>query len=612
MSPRADIAGTLVEVNGTVVRACCTRSVALGEVVRVGEDSLLGEAIALEGDQVVAQVYEDTSGLAPGAPFVATGEPLTVELGPGLLGTVYDGVQRPLARLAAAEGDLLGRGSHIEALDPDRRWDFTPQVKVGDVLEGGAILGTVPETGAIVHKVLLPPDLAGTVTFVVEAGAYPVTAKVVRLRTGTGDEVAVPMRQRWRVRRARPVAQRLEPGLPLITGQRVLDTFFPLPEGGAAGLPGGFGTGKTVLQHQLVKWADADVIVFVGCGERGNEMTRMLRELPGLTDPRTGGPLADRTVLVANTSNMPVSAREASIYTGVTLAEYYRDMGYRVAMLSDSTSRWAEALREISGRLEEMPAEEGYPPYLQSRLAAFYERAGRARTLAGDIGSVTLISAISPPGGDLTEPVTRHTQALTPTFWTLDKARAEARVFPALSITASYSKVPDALTDWWVSEVGPTWPGRRQQALSLLEAAARVERTARLIGAEGLPDRQRFLLRLAALFDEGFLRQNAYDPVDSYCAPSRQLALLELLLHFHDAGMAAIAAGASATDLSALPVVARIERARSTPTEDEAAAFAALTRQVDAGIASVVPGVGAPAAEPAPEAAGPIPAEVSP
>ncbi len=605
MSPRADIAGTVVEVNGAVVRARCTRAVALGEVVRVGEDSLLGEAIALEGDQVVAQIYEDTSGLAPGAPFVATGEPLTVELGPGLLGTVYDGVQRPLARLAALEGDLLGRGSHVAALDPERRWAFTPAVAVGDRLEGGAVLGTVPETETLTHKVLLPPGLSGTVTFVAAAGPYTVAEPVIRLRVGAegddgagpGGEVAVPMRQTWRVRRARPVAAHLRPGLPLVTGQRVLDTFFPIPEGGAAGLPGGFGTGKTVLQHQLVKWADADVIVFVGCGERGNEMTRMLRELPGLADPRTGRPLAERTVLVANTSNMPVSAREASIYTGVTLAEYFRDMGYRVAMLSDSTSRWAEALREISGRLEEMPAEEGYPPYLQSRLAAFYERAGRVTTLAGDTGSVSLISAISPPGGDLTEPVTRHTQAFTPTFWTLDKARAEARVFPAVSITASYAQIPDALVDWWVGEVGPSWPARRQQALSLLEAAAQVERTARLIGAEGLPDRQRFLLRLAALFDEGFLRQNAYDPVDSYCAPARQLALLELLLHFHDAGMAAIEAGAMATDLAALAVVAKIERARSTLGDDALSGFQALTRQIDAEVTATIPGAAPPPAE---------------
>jgi V/A-type H+-transporting ATPase subunit A len=546
-------AGKIVSVEGSLVRAALTAPVALGETVRVAEEQLFAEVIALEGGQATAQVYEDTVGLKPGAPLWAAGEPLSVELGPGLLGGVFDGIQRPLGALARSDGDFLGRGRHAPALDRDRLWAWSPRVAPGDRVETGAVLGTLPETPSLEHRVLAPR--AGVVTRVAAEGPKRVLDEVVAL-----DGVPLSLLTRAPVRAARPFRERLASSVPMITGQRVLDTFFPLARGSTAGLPGGFGTGKTVLQHQLVKWAEADVIVFVGCGERGNEMTRMLRELPELADPRTGRPLADRTLLVANTSNMPVSAREASLYTAVTMAEYYRDMGYHVALLADSTSRWAEALREISGRLGEMPAEEGYPPNLSSRLAAYYERAGRVITLGGREGSVTLISAISPPGGDPTEPVTRHTQSFARVFWTLDRELASARVFPAVSLRDSYSDAN--LEGWWSREVSPEWAHLRREALSLLEEAQRLEATARLIGADSLPDRQRFVLSMAQLLREGFLVQNANDPADASCAPSRQVQLLALLMKFAARGLEAVARGKSPESLFSQPIAARLARAR--------------------------------------------------
>jgi V/A-type H+-transporting ATPase subunit A len=579
MSDRVD--GRLVEISGSLVRAATLVPCALGEVVRVGEERLLAEAIGLEEGFVVAQVYEETAGLRPGEPFHATGCPLSVELGPGLLGGVFDGIQRPLEALAETDGDFLGRGRTAPALARERLWDFSPCVAEGDRLRGGAVLGTVTESPSITHRVLVPPGTEGRVVEIAAAGPRRVADVAARLSTAGGKEAALTLFHAWPVRRPRPFARRIALADPMITGQRVLDTFFPLLRGAAAGMPGGFGTGKTVMQHQLCKWAAADVIVFVGCGERGNEMTRMLRELPLLNDPRSGRALAERTVMVANTSNMPVSAREASIYTGVSIAEYYRDMGLHVALLADSTSRWAEALREISGRLEEMPAEEGYPPYLSSRLAAYYERAGAVETLGGSLGSVTLISAISPPGGDLTEPVTRHTQRFARTFWSLDKERAEARVFPAVSVRASYSDVPPALVAWWAEAAAADWGELRQRALALLEEAERLEGTARLIGTESLPERQRFVLRLGTLFEEGFLRQSAYDPRDASCSPARQARLLRVLLRFHDRGLAAVGRGVAAAALAGLPVVAALERAKAALGEDELGRFDELEAQVD-------------------------------
>lgn len=573
--------GRLVAISGSVVRAETDEAVGLGEVARVGDQGLLGEVIALDGRSVTIQVYEETAGLAPGAPLHVTGSPLQVELGPGLLGGVFDGVQRPLERLAQTQGDFLGRGQRAAALDRNRRWEFTPRLSPGVEVAAGMLLGTVPETHALEHRIMVPPGVAGRLQDITPRGPRHVTDIIARVETPSGTVLSLPMLQTWRVRAPRPCAERLPVAMPMITGQRVLDTFFPLTRGGAAGMPGGFGTGKTITQHQLCKWAEADVIIFVGCGERGNEMTRVLRELPDLSDPRSGRPLAERTILIANTSNMPVAAREASIYTGVTIAEYYRDMGYHVALLADSTSRWAEALREISGRLEEMPAEEGYPPYLSSRLASFYERAGRVQTLSGAEGSVSLISAISPPGGDLTEPVTRHTQRFTRCFWTLDKELAEARVFPAVSVRDSYSDVPEELERWWHEQIAPDWAALRQQALALLQEAKRIEGMARLIGSESLPEPQRFLLRMGALFEEGFLRQNAFDPTDAYCSPAKQLRLLRLLLHFRDRGMRAIDRGAPAQALADLPVVASLERAKSAIGQDELTRFDQLETLID-------------------------------
>ena len=575
-------AGEIVEVSGALVRVRTVVPLTLGEVAYVGAERLIAEVIALDGDVASLQVYEETGGLGPGAPVVASGGPLAVDLGPGLLGAVFDGIQRPLDRLAAAEGDFLGRGQRMAALDADRLWAFTPSVAAGAILHEGETIGTVQETPRIVHRVLAPPGCGGDLVWVAAAGSYRVRDVVARVVPAPpAQPMDVRLAQRWRVREARPVRERHAADVPLLTGQRVLDTFFPLAQGSAAGMPGGFGTGKTVLQHQLCRWAEADVIVFVGCGERGNEMTEMLWKLPELIDPHTGRPLAERTVLIANTSNMPVPAREASIYTGITIAEYYRDMGYHVLLLADSTSRWAEALREVSGRMSEMPAEEGYPPYLASRLASFYERAGRVTTLGGAEGSVTLVSAISPPGGDLTEPVTRHTQRFTPCFWMLDKQLAEARVFPAVSIEQSYSASDDALAPWWHRHVSSDWSQLRLDALELLEEAARLDRTARLVGEESLPARQRLVLRFAALFEEAFLRQNAYDPVDASASPARQVTLLALLMHCYRRARSAIDGGLTIEALQKLPIVAELTRAKSTFGDGDVDALRALASRID-------------------------------
>jgi V/A-type H+/Na+-transporting ATPase subunit A len=554
----SDVAGTITGISGWVVHARASVPLALREVVLVGRERLIGEVIALDHDDATIQVYEETEGVAPGDPIHATGEPLAVELGPGLLGGVFDGVQRPLERLAASEGDFIGRGSRMPALDRETLWDFTPLLAAGCELHAGDILGRVMET-ALAHPIVVPPGASGKLQWISEAGPLRITDVVARLEDGR----ELSMLQTWRVRVRRPVRERLVPDAPLITGQRVLDTFFPLARGGTAAMPGGFGTGKTVTQHQLVRWAEADVILFVGCGERGNEITQLIEELPRLVDPRTKRLLAERSILIANTSNMPVSAREASLFTGVTIGEYYRDLGYDVLLLADSISRWAEALREISGRLGEMPAEEGYPPYLSSALAAFFERAGSVVTLSGTRGSLTIIAAISPPAGDLTEPVTRHSARFVRTFWTLDRQLAAARVFPAVSTRSSYSEVPRGISDWWSQEISPRWMATREEAMTFLEEAALSEETARLVGVDALPERERFLLRLADAFQEGFLQQSAYDAVDACCAPSRQMALLETFMRVRREGLEQIATG---TTMSDLPVdFAALQRMKQQP-----------------------------------------------
>ena len=574
--------GTIHAVSGSVIQISLEGDAALGEIVHVGHGRLLGEVIELREHTATAQVYEDTAGLAAQSPVFATGRSLEVELGPGLLGTVFDGLQRPLARLADAEGDFLLSGHHVTALDRERLWPFVPTLRAGVAAHAGAVIGTVDESKALEHRVLVPPTVSGVVAQISEAGPRRVTDVVATIVDAAGRQHPVSLMHTWRVRRARPFAERLASAVPMLTGQRVLDTFFPLPRGGACGMPGGFGTGKTIMQQQLCQWADADVIVYVGCGERGNEMTEMLTRLPHLIDPRSGAPLAERTILVANTSNMPVPAREASIYTGVTMAEYFRDMGYHVALLADSTSRWAEALRDISGRLGEIPAEEGYPPYLASRLASYYERAARVRTLGGVEGSVTLISAISPPGGDLAEPVTRHTQRFTQCFWTLDKALAEARMFPAIGLRDSYSHLPDELIAWWTARTSADWPALRSEALTLLEDAARAEAAARLVGVETLPERQQWLLEMARLFEDGFLRQNALDPADGHCSPARQFTLLRLLMYTHRRGLTAIDRGATTRALARLPVMSRLAAAKTAIPDHALDEFDRLETAIDA------------------------------
>ena len=553
----SDLAGTITEISGWVVHARADVPLALREVVLVGRERLIGEVIALDHADATIQVYEETEGVAPGDPIHATGEPLAVELGPGLLGGVFDGVQRPLRRLAESEGDFIGRGSRMPALDREKLWDFTPLLEAGCRLQAGDILGRVMETPALAHPIALPPGVTGKLQWISEAGPRRVTDAIARLDDGR----ELSMLQTWRVRVRRPVRERLIPDAPLITGQRVLDTFFPLARGGTAAMPGGFGTGKTVTQHQLCRWAEADVILFVGCGERGNEITQLIDELPRLVDPRTKRLLAERSILIANTSNMPVSAREASLFTGVTIGEYYRDLGYDVLLLADSISRWAEALREISGRLGEMPAEEGYPPYLSSALAAFFERAGSVVTVSGSRGSLTVIAAISPPAGDLTEPVTRHSSRFVRTFWTLDRQLAAARVFPAVSTRSSYSEIPSGISDWWSQQISPKWMATREEAMKFLEEAAQSEETARLVGVDALPERERFLLRLADAFQEGFLQQSAYDAVDACCPPARQMTLLETFMRVRREGLERIATG---TTMSDLPVdFANLQRMKS-------------------------------------------------
>jgi len=539
------------------------------EHVLVGHERLAAEVISIDRGFATVQIYEETTGLRPGEPVEGTGLPLSVTLAPGLIGMTFDGIQRPLDVVREAQGIYLRRGA-TEGMPP-RRWAFAPKVVLGDVVSAGQVLGEVPETPLVTHRVLVPPGLAGSVVEVAGSGDLGYEDVVARVRDAEGRVHAIALAQRWPVRRARPFTARLDPERPLITGQRVLDTFFPVVRGGSAALPGPFGAGKTVLQHSLAKWSDADVIVYVGCGERGNEMAQVLEEFPALIDPRSGRPLMERTILVANTSNMPVAAREASVYTGITLAEYYRDQGYHVALMADSTSRWAEALREIAGRLEEMPAEEGYPAYLPSRLAAFYERSGRVTTLSGAEGSVTVIGAVSPPGGDFTEPVTQHTQRFTRAFWALDRDLASARHYPAVSWKGSYSFYAAAVAPWWRETTGLDWLDLRRRASDVLEQDARLEQMVRLVGSDALPDRQRWVIEVAGLLKEGVLRQNALHPVDAFCAPAKQVRLLALFVDLFDAGMELIEIGVPLLRIRESLDRATLTRLKETvPNDDDA------------------------------------------
>lgn len=573
--------GEVIWINGPVVRARGSQHVGMLEVVEVGDEHLVAEVIGLERDTLTIQVYEETSGLKPGAPIFSTGYPLSVELGPGLLQSIFDGIQRPLPVLELRSGAFIGRGIKTTPLYRKQQWAFTPQVKVGDRLQGGALLGTVPETALIEHRIMVPPEMEGTLTWIAPKGKYTIVDPIARMKTRRGEQDIV-MLQRWPVRRPRLYRQRMAPTELLVTGQRVLDTFFPMVKGGTAAIPGGFGAGKTITQHQIAKWSDADVVIYVGCGERGNEMTEVLQEFPELVDPRSGHPLMERTILIANTSNMPVAAREASIYTGVTLAEYYRDMGYHVAMMADSTSRWAEALREISGRLEEMPAEEGYPAYLAARLAEFYERAGRVVTLNGAQGSVSIIGAVSPPGGDFSEPVTQHTQRFIRCFWALDKSLASARHFPAINWLESYSEYVDEVIGWWQKEGFADWHALRTQAMDILQRESHLQQIVKLVGPDALPDDQRLILETARLLREGFLQQSALDEIDAYATTEKQIRMLRAILHFHERAARIVTKGCPIVIIHSLPIVNVLVRMKTSIPNDKVDQIDKIITDLDA------------------------------
>lgn len=574
--------GTIKKVAGPLVIAKGMRDANMFDVVRVSEKRLIGEIIEMHGDEASIQVYEETSGLAPGSPVESTGEPMSVELGPGLIGSIYDGIQRPLDDIMKISGNNLERGVEVPSLKQELKWEFTPQAKVGDNVVAGDVLGTVQETEIVTHKILVPPGFVGTVKDI-RGGEYTVTETVAVLETPDGREVPLQLMQRWPVRRGRPYQKKLSPQMPLVTGQRVIDTFFPIAKGGVAAVPGPFGSGKTVVQHQLAKWAEADIVVYIGCGERGNEMTDVLNEFPELKDPKTGYSLMKRTVLIANTSDMPVAAREASIYTGITIAEYFRDMGYSVALMADSTSRWAEALREMSGRLEEMPGEEGYPAYLGSRLAQFYERAGRVVTLGSGEreGTLSVIGAVSPPGGDISEPVSQATLRIVKVFWGLDSALAYKRHFPAINWLTSYSLYLDTLEPWFSKTVAQDWVGLRTELMGLLQDEAELEEIVQLVGMDALSAPDRLKLEAARSIREDFLHQNAYDDIDTYTPLPKQYAMMKLILSFYDRSRAALEDGVAVEALVALPVREAIGRFKYTMPEQVEERYQAVLAQLD-------------------------------
>ncbi len=552
----SDENGVIYRISGPVVTATGIRS-RMYEVVRVGHEGLMGEVIELHGDKSVIQVYEDTSGIRPGEPVVRTGQTLSVQLGPGLLTQIYDGIQRPLPILAETMGTFIERGVDADGLDQEKLWNFEPAVSVGDQVSAGTTLGTVQETKTIAHKVMVPPGQGGKVTSI-ESGEFNVTHIVCTL--DDGSEIA--MMQKWPVRTPRPYTQKYAPDTPLVTGMRILDFLFPLAKGGAAGIPGPFGSGKTVTQQSLAKYSDAQIVVYIGCGERGNEMTEVLDEFPHLIDPNTGDKLMNRTVMIANTSNMPVAAREASVYTGITIAEYFRDMGYDVALMADSTSRWAEAMREISSRLEEMPGEEGYPAYLSSRLAEFYERAGRVETLEGEDGSVTVIGAVSPPGGDISEPVSQGTLRIVKVFWGLDAPLSRQRHFPAINWLNSYSLYPQSLDQWFRDNIAQDFPEVRVEMSSLLQVEAELQEIVQLVGSDALPVDQQLTLEVARMIREFFLQQNAFHEIDAYSGVDQQYRMAKAILTFQDSAKKALAAGAQLEDVVNVPGRTDLMRAR--------------------------------------------------
>ena len=564
--------GKIVWVSGPAVRADGMSSAKMYETVEVGDAKLIGEVIRLTGDVAFIQVYESTSGLKPGEEVIGTGQPLSVLLGPGIIGRIYDGIQRPLDEIAEKSGAFIGRGITTNPVDMKKKYRFNPLVKKDDTIFGGSVLGTVEETPLLTHKILVPPNYPeSTITDIVKEGEYDLEHVIGQASSKNGDKIQLKMYHKWPVRKPRPYAERYDPTIPLITGQRIIDTYFPIAKGGTGAIPGGFGTGKTVTLHQIAKWADSKVVVYIGCGERGNEMTEVLVEFPHLIDPRSQRPLMERTVLVANTSNMPVAAREASIYTGVTMAEYYRDMGYDVVLVADSTSRWAEALREMSGRLEEMPAEEGYPSYLASRLAEFYERAGRIRALGSPdrSGSVTLVGAVSPSGADFTEPVTTHTIRFIKTFWALDTRLAYSRHYPSINWMQSYSGYLEDVSKWWKEKVSPDWYDLRAESYQILQREDTLKEIVRLLGPEALPDEEKLVLEVARMLKIGILQQNSFDKVDTYCGPAKQLKLVRLMVKFYKEAQKALKEGKSLADIRALPIITTLLKAKFEVTDEE-------------------------------------------
>ena len=585
------VKGTIVKVSGPLIVASGMADVNMYDVVRVSEKQLIGEVIELRGDKASIQVYEEIGGIGPGEPVESTGAPLSVELAPGLIESIYDGIQRPLNKIQELAGDRITRGIRVDSIDHERLWDFLPAAQIGDILKPGDILGTVQETEAVLHKIMVPPNVEGQLTWI-HSGEANVVQTIAKLVTSKGETVELPMLQKWPVRIGRPYARKMAPTEPMITGQRVIDTLFPVAKGGVAAVPGPFGSGKTVVQHQLAKWADADIIVYVGCGERGNEMTDVLMEFPELKDPRTGLSLMKRTVLIANTSDMPVAAREASIYTGITIAEYFRDMGYKVAIMADSTSRWAEALREMSGRLEEMPGEEGYPAYLSSRLAEFYERAGSVVTLGteGRTGAVTAIGAVSPPGGDISEPVSQATLRTVKVFWGLSAKLAYARHFPAIDWLTSYSLYLDRLEPWFNKEVDPDWTAMVQKVMNMLQEESELEEIVRLVGIDALSYKDRLTLEATRSIREDYLHQNAFHEVDTYTSPAKQAMLLRLIIGYYEKSLDALSKDASFNKLAALPVREDIGRFKYTEEDKCAERYEEITAKLNAEIRELTEG----------------------
>ncbi len=576
----AKVVGKVYRVVGPVVEMEEVRGLRMLDMVEVGEQHLIGEAVRLKNDRAFVQVYEDTTSLKAGDLVYSEGFALYVELGPGLLGNIYDGIQRPLQVIREKEGVYISRGVHVTPLDHQKKWHFVPQLKAGETLSPGTVLGVVQEAPLVKHKVLLPPEIQGKLNWIVPEGDYCLDDKIATVGD-TGQEKEIFMFQRWPVRKPRPYKERLGVDEPLITGQRVIDILFPIAKGGCVAVPGGFGTGKTVIQHQIAKWSDADIVIYVGCGERGNEMTDVLLNFPKLIDPRTQRPLSERTIFIANTSNMPVAAREASIYTGITLAEYYRDMGYNVALMADSTSRWAEALRELSGRLEEMPLEEGFPAYLPSRLAEFYERAGKVDTLMGAKGSVTIIAAVSPQGGDFSEPVTSHTKRFIRCFWALDRDLANARHYPSISWIDSYSEYIEDIKGWWHKNIDKQWSEYRLAILELLQKEQRLLQVVKLVGPDVLPPTQRLILEVCSIFKNGFLQQVSFDKIDTFSSARKQFLMLKAIILFYRKSEQLVKKGISVAEIKGLPLYGEIMRMKQVYSESQLDQLEDFTKNIE-------------------------------